>query len=268
MLRRLRNLPYWISVHLPMRTVYDRLEGWTKVSPIGERLWLHKFTTKPWLVVQGKSADWARELEAIESSPFFRNYLPRQSDQVVSVGAGIGTEAFLASHLVGDGGKVLAIEGDPTAFSQLVLGIEVNNFRNIFPFFGLVGESQRWTEFSMGDIQGRDFTTSSIFSEKKSCVSLMTFTLDEVFEMSGIEEVDLLLMNIEGAELLALKGLSALPQRVVISCHDFLGKEVTNTYEGVKVWLTQRGYKISTFESNPQKPWEKYYLFGEKSRNL
>mgnify|MGYP003774872133 CR=1 FL=1 len=250
---------------MPIRAVLDRLDGWVEVSPVGKRLWLHKFTSKPWLVVQGKSADWATELEAIESSPFFRYYLPQSNDKVVSVGAGIGTEAFFASKLVGPKGRVLAIEGDPTAFSQLVLGIQVNNLQNVLPFFGLVAESRRWAQFFMGDANGRDFTTSSIFSSEKSCVSLLAHTLDEVFEISGIKKVDFLLMNIEGAELLALKGLSALPKRIVVSCHDFLGNDATNTYEGVKDWLAQKNYRVQTFTSDPKKPWEEYYLFGEKS---
>lgn len=65
---------------------------------------------------------------------------------MVSVGAGIGTEAFIMSRLVGPSGRILAIEGDPTAFAQLTMGIQINNFENVFPFFGLVTSQSEWTE--------------------------------------------------------------------------------------------------------------------------
>jgi len=92
----------------------------------------------------------------------------------------------------------------------------------------------------------------------------MGFTLDQILALSGFLEPDLLLMNIEGAEVLALKGLSSLPKRIVISCHDFLGRSEAATYVQVYRWLIDHGYKTCTFDKKPGMPWEEYYIFGQK----
>lgn len=265
MLGRMRNIPYWISTKIPFRGVWDRRDGWVSTQPIGPRYWLHQFKSQPWLVLQGKSSDWALELSKIEFGPFFRYYSPQAGDRVVSVGAGIGTEAFISSRLVGPSGQVLAIEGDPTAFSQLTKGIQLNNFENVFPFFGLVTNQSKWTKILLGNLIGADFTTSSILDVRGSGVKFMGFTLDQVLALSGFLEPDLLLMNIEGAELQALEGLSSLPKRIVVSCHDFLGKPETETFRGVSIWLSKNGYKTSTFDKKREMPWEEYYIYGEKA---
>ena len=265
MIRRLLNFPYWLFTVLPTRYVLDRIEGWVRIRPHGKRLWIHEYSSCPSLVVQGKSADWASELEAIKNSPFFRYYTPKAHEVVVSVGAGIGTEAFIASEMVGEIGCVLAIEGDPTAFTQLVLGIQSNRYGNVLPFNGLVAESPGWGKFFLGDESGKDFTTSSMFGNTTNGVKLPTFTLDQILSFSQIRHVDLLLMNIEGAELRALSGLSVLPKRMVISCHDFLGDDVRSTYDDVNNWLVDRGYKVLKFDEVPERPWESFYIFGELS---
>jgi len=265
MLGRLRNIPYWISTVIPFWGVWDRRDGWVSTQPIGRKYWLHQFKTQPWLVLQGKSSDWALELSKIEFSPFFRYYSPQVGDQVVSVGAGIGTEAFISSRLVGASGKVLAIEGDPTAFAQLAMGIQLNNFENVFPFFGLVTNQSEWTKMTLRNLLGADFTTSNILHVLGSGVKFMGFTLDQVLALSGFLEPDLLLMNIEGAELLALEGLSLLPRRIVVSCHDFLGNPETETFQDVSKWLRKHRYKTSTFDKKPGMPWEEYYIYGERA---
>jgi FkbM family methyltransferase len=215
-------------------------------------------------VLQGKSSDWALELSRIEYSPFFRYYSPQVGDRVVSVGAGIGTEAFILSRRIGPSGRVLAIEGDPTAFAQLAMGIQLNNFENVLPFFGLVTNQSKWTDMQLGYIHGADFTTSNILQGQSKGVKFMGFTLDQVLALTGFLEPDLLLMNIEGAEVLALEGLSSLPKRIVVSCHDFLNKPEATTYARVCRWLIENGYKTSAFDKKPGMPWEEYYIFGQK----
>ncbi len=264
--QRIKNFPIWLTAVLPLRVVWDREEGWISTIPVARRFWIHKFKTQPWLVVQGKSTDWGVELSKIQESPFFHFYRPSHGDRIVSVGAGIGTEAFLASPLVGSSGQVLAIEADPTAFAQLALGIQLNNFKNVFPFFCPITSEPQWTSFQIGGLSGADFTTSNIIAAPENGVKFMGFTLDQVFSLTGFTAPDLLLMNIEGAEYLALQGLSSLPRRIVVSCHDFLGHPEVQTFANVLNWLNQHGYNVSNFPGSPRRPWEQFYLYGERDR--
>jgi hypothetical protein len=70
-------------------------------------------------------------------------------------------------------------------------------------------------------------------------------------------------MNIEGAEFDALQGLTALPKRIIISCHDFLQKPEARTFASVKSWLEANGYLITEFEPDPSRPWLEFYVYGE-----
>ena len=259
---RLQNIPFWSSQKLPGRWVLDRKDGLLRTREVYGALVLHPYRSAPALVLQGKSSDWAQELHSIQKGEFFEFYEPSEGDVVVSVGAGIGTEAFLASRRVGKNGQVLAIEGDPGAFQQLTLGVAMNDLRNVYPFFGLVTDRIDWLQFGLGEFAGKDFTTSSILSQEKS-IPLLGFTLDEILKLAGVKHMDLLLMNIEGAELMALQGLSVLPKRLVVSCHDFLGIPEAKTFDQVKQWLRDRNYALRTYDSDPNRPWREYYLFGE-----
>lgn len=261
-LNRLVNAPFWASRKLPGKWVLDRKEGWINTRRLSGPLIAHNFPSAPTLVLQGKSSDWAGEMASIEIGEFFEFYEPREGDVVVSVGAGIGTEAFLASQRVGTKGKVLAIEGDPGAFRQMTLGVAVNALTNVYPFFGLVADRSGWLDFSLGELAGKDFTTSNIFDRDNS-IPLMGFRLDDIFKQAKVDHVDLLLMNIEGAELTALQGLSDLPRRIVVSCHDFLKTPETKTFDMVKKWLSDRNYELKTYNSDPRQPWREFYIFGE-----
>jgi hypothetical protein len=75
-------------------------------------------------------------------------------------------------------------------------------------------------------------------------------------------------MNIEGAELVALRGLGAElknVRNVVIGCHDFLadetGDESYRTKEDVRALLLAAGFVVVGRENDPR-PWARDYLYG------
>lgn len=39
------------------------------------------------------------------------------------------------------------------------MGIHLNNFENVFPFFGLITNQSEWTHMLLGNLIGADFTT-------------------------------------------------------------------------------------------------------------
>jgi hypothetical protein len=43
-----------------------------------------------------------------------------------------------------------------------------------------------------------------------------------------------------------------------------LDKPDAATYAQVYRWLIKRGYETSTFNKEPEMPWEEYYIFGQK----
>lgn len=130
---------------------------------------------------------------------------------VVDVGAHIGFYTLLSARLVGSRGKVYSFEPDPFNYQCLDLNIRKNDYKNVNAIQkALSNKSENVTLYqssgtissSLGD---RNMPSSLFkgFSVKKICVQ--STILDSELENSPI---DLIKLDIEGAEPLALQGMS------------------------------------------------------------
>ena len=96
--------------------------------------------------------------------------------------------------------------------------------------------------------------------------------LDGIAAELGVERVDLLKLNIEGAERDALAGMPDLIERtrhVCISCHDFLadrgGSDELRTKAFVRQFLLERGFTLTNRDNAPD-PWTRDYVYGVNTR--
>jgi len=135
---------------------------------------------------------------------------------VLDIGAHHGYFSILAARRAGAEGKVYAIEPAPENFQILKKNIELNNLTNVIPVNKAASDSNANTSFFIAkpnDVQGSLFPTlrTDEYSVPVECI-----TIDEL--LSG-ESVDVVKMDIEGAEPFALKGmtktLSASPNIVL-----------------------------------------------------
>lgn len=126
----------------------------------------------------------------------------------VDVGANIGYYSILGGRLVGESGRVLAIEPQQTVFSELVKNLNLNNLKNSTPLNIALSDQRATTNFYVPET-GRE-ALGSLRQNKRFDVSAVSsvemFTLDEVLATHGIAHVDLLKIDVEGAELPVLKG--------------------------------------------------------------
>jgi hypothetical protein len=68
------------------------------------------------------------------SEPWMKNiFKPNRDDIVVDVGSHVGKYSLVASKLVGNSGKVIAIEAEPENYKALLRNISINSFTNITP---------------------------------------------------------------------------------------------------------------------------------------
>lgn len=160
------------------------------------------------------------ELDAMTRDFWFHRYTPQSGDIVVDVGAGTGWEALLCSRLVGPSGKVIAIEAHPGTYACLAEMVERNNLRNVIPVNCAIVDVPGTIRMSDSD----DHQANSVLAEQSGGVEVPAKRLDNLCDEIGIARVDLLKMNIEGAERVAVKGLDGIVHAIrhlVISCHDF-----------------------------------------------
>jgi FkbM family methyltransferase len=98
-------------------------------------------------------------------------------------------------------------------------------------------------------------------------------SLGSLFDELGIQQVDLLKMNIEGAEVDALAGMAShryAVRNVAISCHDFLaargGSQKFRTRSRVVALLEQSGFQMLPSLDDAPEDWARDYVYATRSQ--
>jgi FkbM family methyltransferase len=185
---------------------------------------------------------------------------------VFDVGAGVGAETLLFSRLVGPSGTVVSLEAHPRTFERLARLCEVNRLHNVIPLQVAATDGDGTTSISDSD----QYLLNTLVGGAGDGIDVNARRLDTLAPELGVTRIDLLKMNIEGAERLAIRGLEGVigsTRHVCISCHDFLGGEEMRTKEDVRRFLVEHGFDVRSREDAPE-PWTRDYLYGVNRRNV
>ena len=149
-----------------------------------------------------------------------------QGSTVVDIGAGCGDEVIFFSRLVGANGKVIAIESDPLVYKSLRKTILINKLENVLPVCLTISDSnQQFVSSNDANHISRSPRPFGLKSSSPSGELLQSVSLEDFLRTNNIRAVDFLKVNIEGAEVLALRSLSIESftriKSGVIECHDF-----------------------------------------------
>jgi len=203
-----------------------------------------------------------KKAQATTVDVFYYDYVPQRGDVILELGAECGTETVMLSRLVGPTGRVIAVEASPRTFGFLRRTVEANRLRNVELVNAAVTDRS-------GTVTITD--TSSLSNhvvEDGGGVPVPSVTVDGLvasYEMTGI---DLLKMNIEGSERLAVLGMRRSAQSIrhmVISCHDFradLGEgEEFRTSDSVDRFLQEWGCRVLR-RLDDDRPWIRDYRYA------
>lgn len=176
---------------------------------------------------------------------FLKYYMPGQGNTVVDAGAYNGHVSILLSQLVGPSGRVIAFEPDPANLQWSRRNFELNKCKNI----ELV-EKGLWTEDTVLEFNSNNSVASSVFYESPNSykIQIPVTSLDNFFEKNIYSHCHFIKMNIEGSEIMALKGaiktLTAFtPGLVVTTDHVVEGKQTTAEVERI---LNENNFKVWT----------------------
>ena len=200
-------------------------------------------------------------------------FRPTKGDTVVDLGAYLGRYTLTSSNLVGENGKVIAIEGDPSHYEMLDKNLKLNKVSNVTAISCMVGSKDMHlivgSEDNYLEVVSKDMHTNyqddsyKEFDETgrakigNTIVNLNTLD-DLLIKQHGISEVNWIKIDVEGAELEVLKGAHDILSnskriKLLIEIHG-----VNKLYKPIVEILNLHNFKIIFEKDEPR------YISGDR----
>lgn len=169
----------------------------------------------------------------------------------VDVGANWGYFTLLGAHLVGPGGRVIAVEADPRIYRTLSGNVGQNDLPHVETVHVAVAASDAMVTLSGHDERSDKWGLSRIVEAPEAGMTTFTVAargLDDILDERGVGDVDVLKMDIEGAEEYALAGMAHglkrhRYRRVVFEVHpSILAERGRSAWDVLRV-LASAGYR-------------------------
>lgn len=180
----------------------------------------------------------------------FQRFL-RPGMVAIDVGANWGLHTLLLSRLVGPTGHVVALEPYPPAFAELQWHVRANRCENVTPVPMAAGDrdGEAWFVPGLSASEGRLADPPLNGEPVGNCLRVEILRLDTLVSRLGLNRLDLIKIDVEGAEGKVLRGAEQVTARFrpvfVIDLHtpeqDLL----------VGRWLTERGYRLKRLSGPP-----------------
>jgi FkbM family methyltransferase len=187
----------------------------------------------------------------IREDEIIERFTPKMGDIVVDVGAHIGRYSIISSKRIGQNGKVVAIEAHPHNFEILNRNIKLNKLTNIITLnHAVYSKATKIKLYTRGQQLGHTIYNTIITDRAKKedgFVDINANTLDNLLQQNGINEVNWIKIDVEGAEFEVLKGAHNILSNskdiaILIEVHN-LSKD-TNLYRPIIEFLNLYNFKM------------------------
>lgn len=131
---------------------------------------------------------------------------------VVDVGANIGWYTLLGASRTGPAGLVVSFEPEPLNFSFLERSIAANGFWWAKPFQACVADEEGTKKLYISP--GNRGRHSIVYRRSDQVLEVKSVALEDFLPKVGVEEIDVLKVDAEGAEPLVLQGAGHYLDRV------------------------------------------------------
>jgi FkbM family methyltransferase len=165
---------------------------------------------------------------------------------VADIGANIGYYTLLAARAVGHGGRVYAFEPTPRIYELLCQNVKANGFNNVVTVQKAVANRSGTARLYLDRNNAVNTLSSSL--ERRGSVEVAVATLDQYFAHSTVR-IDVLKMDIEGSEPLALEGMADVLNRtpeiaIFTELNPIRISELGRTAERYVAALRAQGFRI------------------------
>ena len=131
---------------------------------------------------------------------------------VVDVGANIGILSILMARQIGDSGKLYAFEPTKKTYEILRHNLALNGFegaKNITVFHKALADKDGETEFVEYQVCGHN----SMYHMDEEAVNITKVSMSSMDSLLGNEKIDLVKIDVEGAEPLVLEGMKDIIEK-------------------------------------------------------
>lgn len=132
-------------------------------------------------------------------------------DTFIDVGANIGYYSVLASRLVGDGGRVVAIEASPAFHRRVLQQVKLNDLGNVRAINGAVSDERKTLTFVLAS--SANMGANSIVpydGPAESSFDIEAMPLAELLESDEIATARVIKIDVEGAEGSVVRGMAPM----------------------------------------------------------
>jgi FkbM family methyltransferase len=129
--------------------------------------------------------------------------LLRGGDVVFDCGANQGVYALYSATLVGAQGRVVAVEPQPYAVAALRRSLDANRYENLVVFEAAVSDRPGLLPFYF---RPEAVAASLVDDGSSECRQVEVRSIDSMMQSEGLSRLDLIKLDVEGAEAAAVKG--------------------------------------------------------------
>lgn len=231
----------------------------TRVGALATRIGLLRsawYEFQPGLWMQLNARDMIPQTILLEGkwdpplTEFIENNLTK-GQTFIDIGAHVGYFSLLAARRVGPTGKVLAIDANPAAITQLEQNVARSNLSNVIVEHTACGGSEgsvtlyysSESNSSMASLSGANAGTDVKIEVK--CT-----TIDHLIRKNALDRADLIKIDVEGAEMTVLRGMEStirhMRPTIVLELEPSLLKSFGTTPAQINDFLTGLDYRFDS----------------------
>jgi FkbM family methyltransferase len=174
----------------------------------------------------------------------------RDGATFVDVGAHIGYFSLKAAKAVGPGGRVIAVEPNPETVAKLQGNVRASGANVVTVQPVACSDSEATLDFFAADTlnTGQSSLSAANASQAGQARSyrVRARPLDAILQEAGVSRVDVIKIDVEGAELMVLRGARETLARhrpvVVLELEDSLLRQMGASVSEVTAFLNAQGY--------------------------
>jgi FkbM family methyltransferase len=180
--------------------------------------------------------------------------LLRPGSVMVDVGANIGEFSLVAASVVGAEGRVIAIEASPVIYETLRRNVALNGFANVHPVLVAAGASEGLATF--GELPAHNWGMNRRGpGDVSHSITVASRTVDSILRDCGVDQCDLLKIDVEGMEMEVLGGVDFTgprrPRNIIVEYITELQTSATGDASLLAARLRSQGYELMDINGLP-----------------